>query len=253
MESRVFGELSTRAEIALHSQELTEGVNALASESWYVALTLTLAVFYAVWLPNIIRDRSLSLARFTKSPTPAKGADGEDMDTPQLRARVYVWGLSVGLAALFIVHLLALSLGSGAVTSWGRVVAVAAVVVTLAQLYGVAVLRAGGKLVMQVEFAEHIIWLRRQTLIWGVVLLVPTYIICCLVDFNQAQWALQLSVAVVFALSAIFIRHTFLLFIGQNFSILHWFLYLCGVEILPVTFAWALMARWCEAGVLFGL
>ena len=41
----------------------------------------------------------------------------------------------------------------------------------------------------------------------------------------------------------LYLRESLLFFISKKISILHWFLYLCTVEILPLTLLWQLVVR----------
>ena len=42
---------------------------------------------------------------------------------------------------------------------------------------------------------------------------------------------------------ALYVRESVTLFISKKISILHWFLYLCTVEIMPVTLLWQIVVR----------
>ena len=45
------------------------------------------------------------------------------------------------------------------------------------------------------------------------------------------------------ALLLLYLKESLMLFLSKKISILHWFLYLCAVEIFPVSFVWLSLTR----------
>ena len=78
---------------------------------------------------------------------------------------------------------------------------------------------------------------------WVMVLLAPLLILVLLTEGLVAQIALYLSVAVCSLSLILFIKETFLLFRTQRFSIFHWILYLCALEIFPLSLLLAPILR----------
>ena len=58
-----------------------------------------------------------------------------------------------------------------------------------------------------------------------------------------AKIALYISVAICSVSLILFIKETFLLFRAQRFSIFHWILYLCALEIFPLSLLLAPIVR----------
>lgn len=76
-----------------------------------------------------------------------------------------------------------------------------------------------------------------------IILLTPLLILALLTEGSTTRIALYCSVAVCFVSSILFIKDTFLFFRAQRFSIFHWILYLCALEIFPLSLLIAPIAR----------
>ena len=76
-----------------------------------------------------------------------------------------------------------------------------------------------------------------------IVLLSPLLILSLLTEGTITRIALNLSVAICLLSLILFIKETFLLFRAQRFSIFHWILYLCALEIFPLSLLLAPIAR----------
>ena len=71
----------------------------------------------------------------------------------------------------------------------------------------------------------------------------PLMILTLLTEGIIAKFALYTSVAVCSLSLILFVKETFFLFRTQRFSIFHWFLYLCALEIFPLSLLLAPIAR----------
>ena len=76
-----------------------------------------------------------------------------------------------------------------------------------------------------------------------VVIVSPMVILTLLTDGWVAKTALYTSAAICSLSLILFIKETFLLFRTQRFSIFHWILYLCALEIFPLSLLLAPIAR----------
>ena len=76
-----------------------------------------------------------------------------------------------------------------------------------------------------------------------IIMLTPLLILALLTEGLIAKIALYCSVAVCSISLLLFIKETFLLFRAQRFSIFHWILYLCALEIFPVSLLLAPVLR----------
>ena len=77
----------------------------------------------------------------------------------------------------------------------------------------------------------------------AIILLSPTVILTLLTEGLVAEIALYCSVTICFISLILFIKETFLLFRAQRFSIFHWILYLCALEIFPLSLLLAPILR----------
>ena len=76
-----------------------------------------------------------------------------------------------------------------------------------------------------------------------VVVASPMVILTLLTDGLVAKIALYISAAICSLSLILFIKETFLLFRTQRFSIFHWILYLCALEIFPLSLLLAPIVR----------
>ena len=76
-----------------------------------------------------------------------------------------------------------------------------------------------------------------------IVMLTPLLILALLTEGLTTKIALYCSVAVCSISLILFIKETFLLFRAQRFSIFHWILYLCALEIFPLSLLLAPILR----------
>ena len=76
-----------------------------------------------------------------------------------------------------------------------------------------------------------------------IILLAPMLILVLLTESLVAQIAFYISVAICSLSLILFIKETFLLFRAQRFSIFHWILYLCALELFPLSLLLAPIAR----------
>lgn len=77
----------------------------------------------------------------------------------------------------------------------------------------------------------------------SIVLLSPMLILTLLTEGLVAKIALYVSVAICSLSVILFVKETFLLFRSQRFSIFHWILYLCALEIFPLSLLLAPILR----------
>ena len=75
------------------------------------------------------------------------------------------------------------------------------------------------------------------------VLVAPMSILSLLAEGGLARISLYISIAVGLISAILFIKDSFLLFRTQRFSIFHWILYLCTLEIFPLSLLLAPIAR----------
>ncbi len=126
--------------------------------------------------------------------------------------------------------------------AWKIPLAVAAV--SLAGIYKWLVLNISGRLVLQDELTHKLIFL--HALCMGRIALygLPFALFYALSAAGTGQWWLRLWGIVCLYRSVLFVGKSFSLFLVKKISILHWILYLCTVEVFPVTLLVLLVNRY---------
>lgn len=110
-------------------------------------------------------------------------------------------------------------------------------------LYGILLLRIVGGVTLTGPFVTQLIRIKRGYAALGAVSLAPVVLLFALSpQGSDAVWISLLS-AGLFITFLLYLRETFALFISKKVSILHWILYLCAVEIFPVSLLWQLVVR----------
>ncbi len=126
--------------------------------------------------------------------------------------------------------------------AWKIPLAVAGV--SLAGIYKWLVLNISGRLVLQDELTHKLILL--HALCMGRIALygLPFALFYALSPEGTGQWWLRLWGVVCIYRSVLFVGKSLNLFLVKKISILHWILYLCSVEVFPVTLLILLVNRY---------
>ncbi len=246
--NKIFGEASRLSTPQMAVESVSTYVDELTAEPIYIVATVVFTLVYLVWLPYIIRNRGLRWSNVTRSSHGKEDENREVVLKQQIGVVIVSWSLGIVLLALYFLRLSAQFFDIQTSLMWREVLPLSVAGVLFVMLYGWVVLKVGGYLTLQPGFVERIGSMKLQFIFFLVILLSPLFILSGFANLEQGQFILQLSVLVLVILTMVLIRHSFLLFMRQNFSILHWFLYLCGVEILPVTLLWAVVVRSCGVG-----
>lgn len=135
-----------------------------------------------------------------------------------------------------------LSMGNGSTLSLLLALGVG-LLFLLVYLYGILLLRAVGGVTLTSGFTTQLIRIKRGYAALGAIILAPVILLFALSPLgSDTIWA-GLLTAGWFITFLLYLRETFALFISKKVSILHWILYLCAVEIFPVTLLWLLVVR----------
>ncbi len=248
LESRhhIFGEESTLCEsVAPRAVDNQIGVESLVNNPTYILLAAIFTLLYLVWLPHIIRSGVIKWSQINNRHRGDRDAENNRgwLGHQRLGQIAVTWVLWVVLLSILTIRSVA-ELWDSQIAFSGKMWIVSGVFAVAATiLYGWGLLKISGYMTLQTEFVEKILALRRQLSIMAILFISPLCIISGLTNYEEGIWVLQLSMYVVVIFLLIYIRQSFLLFIRQNISILHWILYLCGVELLPLSFLWAIATR----------
>ena len=109
--------------------------------------------------------------------------------------------------------------------------------------YQTIAVRLAGTLTLSQPFIAQLMLLKRTYFALGVVLISPPLLLFALCPQGTGGvWfcivAIELTAAAV-----LYLKETLNLFLSKKVSILHWFLYLCTVEVFPISLLWLLAVR----------
>ena len=146
--------------------------------------------------------------------------------------RFFSTSVSVGLllGAIMVVkgaHLAPQVMGAVEAPEWILALAVPAVQIALLWLIGRAAMCS--------DVTSTLLRLRKICFSIFTICCTPTVLLYALSEINSSVVLLYIIVAEVVALFLVFLYETFVLFVSKKISVLHWILYLCTVELFPVS------------------
>ncbi len=109
--------------------------------------------------------------------------------------------------------------------------------------YQWALLRAVGALTLTQPLIAQLRQLRTLYFAAVTVLAAPTLLLLALCPSHTGRLWFALIVIELSVTLFLYIKETLLLFLSKKVSILHWILYLCSVELFPVSLLWLLAVR----------
>lgn len=105
-------------------------------------------------------------------------------------------------------------------------------------------LTAVGHLTLSQELSKGIIYLKVVCSSLASLIIVPFALLLVLCPINEGRLWFYIILAGCGLLLLIYLKETFQLFLLKKISILHWILYLCAVELLPISFIALKLIRW---------
>ncbi len=244
LKQRVFGESSQLCEqLSLPVSSHEGGIDFLVSDPIYVSLSIAFALLYFVWLPHIVRGGSVKWSLLKRMNRRDSDDNREVVGHQQMSMKVATWVLGLSMISMLSLRVISQYIDLSGRVNLGVWIAGGVIMVVLLLLYGWGVVALAGYLALKKEFVDRLLDMKRQLYVFFVILASPLFIVSGIANYEQGEWMLQLSAFVAFAFIVVFIRQSFLFFMRQNISILHWILYLCAVEILPLTFLWGVASR----------
>ena len=104
-------------------------------------------------------------------------------------------------------------------------------------------LKSIGSLLVAEGFITRLRFLRRTYFALAVIVTAPVLLLFALCPRNTGDvWFLIITIELAVT-AVLYLRESLHLFISKKISILNWILYLCTVEIFPVSLVWLLLAR----------
>lgn len=233
----VFGPLSSLAETT--GVPSAEGFTPVITDNAVFSAALLACFVWACMLIYIYRDHVGGIFNILRGNLVTEKMLGEQS---KVFNSFLGWSAALGLLAAALACLRVTDISSGALISaavprrltpllipaaWGAT--------TLIWGFQYILLRTAGNLTLSRDFTDKLFYFKKITLTLGTLVMLPVFL-CFALSTGRAAVTLGYILAGLFAASAIFlIIRTFMLFVRQNFSILLWILYLCAVEIFPVS------------------
>ena len=220
----------------------------LTENAVFQSFVLLLAATYAMLLYRNLGDVRTLLGRISRDT-----ATGERLSEDPggsgysrfLNIATAIGLLFLGVAAVkygdtLMPGRLAEAIPQGAVLILSLLASLAALGVAAYQAIAV---RLAGTLTLSQPFIAQLMLLKRTYFALGVVLISPPLLLFALCPQGTGGvWfcivAIELTAAAV-----LYLKETLNLFLSKKVSILHWFLYLCIVEVFPISLLWLLAVR----------
>ena len=156
--------------------------------------------------------------------------------------------LGIPVAGVAAVRLLALALPATLAANVSPhlsapLAGVAAALLLLVAGVQVAALRIAGEVTLTQPFVGNLLHLKRIYAALAAVAVSPPLLLWVLCTGDSGKWLFYLILCESVILTILYLKESLALFISKKISILHWFLYLCIVEIFPVSLLWLLLVR----------
>lgn len=111
-------------------------------------------------------------------------------------------------------------------------------------LYQWVVLRSAGRLTGHMIFMQNLYYLKKLVCSFGTIIITPVLLLFALSSEGYGAETIGAAIlTVIGSVVLVFLWKSLRLFAQQKVSILYWFLYLCTVEILPVSFIILLVVK----------
>ncbi len=211
---------------------------------WFAAAALAVALIYLAWINHwsVQGKNHLKLFRFLGTHR------GDYNSKLELFSPSFITYLRTGSLVgvlVFLVGLLSSIYSLGVVLpldSWQLMGGVVGGVVAL-YLYQLLAIRAIGHVVQGVQFAQALLYIKAISLNIFAMVITPT-ILCWTISRSSLQEIVLYIVLIqIGTVLILFLYESFLLFIEKKVSLLHTILYLCAVEIFPITLVWGFFCR----------
>jgi len=110
-------------------------------------------------------------------------------------------------------------------------------------VYQAAVVRLAGAITLTQPFISQLVLLKRTYFSLSVIVTSPALLLFALCPRGTGGvWFCVVAIELI-VVAALYLRETLNLFLSKKVSILHWILYLCTVEVFPISLLWLLATR----------
>lgn len=212
---------------------------------------LVLAILYLAILSSHLRDAWTLCKKLTLDPAKSRRMT-EIAGGAYSRMLWQLLGIGLPLVALLLLCGFDPWIPDALVAqmeSWtgvpGKVVIalVTVAVVAAIALFQVGLLRLSGAVVLEQRLTSHLVAIKFNYAALGTLLVAPLTLVYLLTPPEQAGVFFYAILAVAGVLLILFLKESVSLFLSERVPLLHWFLYLCIVELFPVSFFFVLATR----------
>ena len=220
----------------------------LAENAVFQSFVLLLAATYAMLLYRNLGDIRLLLTRVSHDTATGKrlmedpGGSGFShfLNTATAIGVLFVGVMTVKYGDSLIPDSLIETIPQGAVLALSLLATFACLCVGLFQR---GVVRLAGAVTLSQPFVSQLILLKRTYFTLGVIVTIPALLLFALCPRGTGDVWFCIIVIELLATVFLYLRETLNLFLSKKISILHWILYLCIVEIFPISLLGLLAAR----------
>lgn len=213
-----------------------------AADTALQAFLLLLGVFYVLLLSNHLGNVYTLFMRATSgTATPHRTPDlrGGSNYIPFLNLAVVVGVLFAGILCMRLAAPIAFA---APVPQLALSLAVSAAFAAILLLQ-TGMLRLAGAVTLQQEFIAELNGVKRTSLALYSILLPPALLCYALTPVGSGATWIYVILAETAIVLFLFLKESSALFAAKKVSIFHWILYLCIVELFPVSLLWLLIAR----------
>lgn len=230
-----FGEASA---LVLPREPLRQESHSVTGDPFFQVFLLMLAALYARFVYLNLGDVCLLFARTSKDSLSGKQRVFDDRNNVGysrfLNATWAVGLLFAGAAILkFGAEWLPDALPRGGALAVSLAASAACLLLALVQF---GALSLAGAVTLTQSFTGQLIHLRRTYFAVAFLAIAPVCLLYILSGEGRGRGCLYVIAAEAVIIAALFLKESLTLFISKKIPILHWFLYLCTVECLPVSF-----------------
>ena len=224
------------------------GAPSLTDNAVFQSFVLLLAATYATLLYRNIGDiRTLvghisrdAASRQRLSEDPGSSGFSRFLHIVTAIGMLFLGVFAVKYGDALMPRLLTDTLSHGAVLAMSLLATLACTAIVACQA---ALVRIAGAVTVSQPFVSQLMLLRRTYFALAVIVTSPALLLFALCPRGTGNvWFSVITIELAMT-AFLYLKESLNLFISKKISILHWFLYLCSVEIFPVSLLWLSLVR----------
>ena len=227
---------------------LPSGAPSLTDNAVFQSFVLLLAATYATLLYRNIGDIRTLVGHISRDATSRQRLSEDPGSSGFSRFLHIVTAIGMLFLGVFAVkygdalmpRLLTDTLSHGAVLAMSLLATLACTAIVACQA---ALVRIAGAVTVSQPFVSQLMLLRRTYFALAVIVTSPALLLFALCPRGTGNvWFSVITIELAMT-AFLYLKESLNLFISKKISILHWFLYLCTVEIFPVSLLWLSLVR----------